>query len=102
MSDQTRYDEFHQNMEEFWEYAGTAKSKRRKSAAAKRRSAANETVKALSTASAVVVTEYVVKAIHNNLQEFADATWSRPPVILEQSRPLDSSLCSRMTERTAK
>ena len=53
-------------------------------------------------ASAVVVTEYVVKAIHNNLQEFADATWSRPPVILEQSRPLDSSLCSRMTERTAK
>ena len=53
-------------------------------------------------ASAVVVTEYVVKAIHNNLQEFADATWSRPPVILEQSRPLDSSLRSRMTERTAK
>ena len=64
MSDQTRYDEFHQNMEEFWEYAGKAKSKRRKSAAAKRRSAANETVKALSTASAVVVTFVVTMILY--------------------------------------
>ena len=64
MSDQTRYDEFHQNTEEFWEYTGKEKSKKKKGAAIKRRSVANEAVKALSTASAVVVTVVVTMILY--------------------------------------
>jgi hypothetical protein len=64
MSDQTRYDEFHQNTEEFWEYTGKTKHKKKKSAAIKRRSVANEAVKALSTASAVVVTVVVTMILY--------------------------------------
>ena len=64
MSDKARYDEFHQNMEEFWEYTGKIKHKKKKSAAIKRRSASNEVVKALSAASAVVITVVVTMILY--------------------------------------
>ena len=64
MSDKARYDEFHQNTEEFWEYTGKTKHKKKKSAAIKRRSASNEIVKALSAASAVVITVVVTMILY--------------------------------------
>ena len=64
MSDQNRYDEFHQNIDEFWTYIGKSKYKKKKSAAAKRRAVTNEAAKALSTASTIVVAVVVTMILY--------------------------------------
>ena len=61
MSDQSRYDEFHQNLEEFWADNGKLKSKK---ISAKLRTKTTEFLKALSTATTMAVAVAVMLLLH--------------------------------------